>query len=140
MISFVSLERICSEFETINKKAQEVPENTEAIAQMVDYINYTKKKGVTDLNEKIKVNNWTVGSNSCVLQKIIIYYVLLYLNMHLQEASARLLHLLDVYIFEPEDLKLNSAVFLWPKNILHAFELSNEVCILHYDTLCFYFY
>uniref|UniRef100_A0A3Q2NRV0 Dynein axonemal heavy chain 12 n=1 Tax=Fundulus heteroclitus TaxID=8078 RepID=A0A3Q2NRV0_FUNHE len=88
---------ICSEFETINNKALEVPENTDAIAQMVDYINFTKTKGVKDLDEKI------------------------------QEASTRLLYLLDVYFMEPEDLELNSTVFLWPKNILNAFELNNEV-------------
>ncbi|XP_021171969.2 dynein heavy chain 12, axonemal [Fundulus heteroclitus] len=88
---------ICSEFETINNKALEVPENTDAIAQMVDYINFTKTKGVKVLDEKI------------------------------QEASTRLLYLLDVYFMEPEDLELNSTVFLWPKNILNAFELNNEV-------------
>ncbi|KAM4737020.1 LOW QUALITY PROTEIN: dynein axonemal heavy chain 12-like [Anableps anableps] len=88
---------ICSEFEAIYKKALEVPDNTEAISQMVDYINLTKTKGIADLNEKI------------------------------QEASDRLLYLLNVCIFEPEDYDLNSVVFLWPKNILHAFELNKEV-------------
>ncbi|MEQ2250438.1 hypothetical protein ILYODFUR_000797 [Ilyodon furcidens] len=88
---------ICSEFEAINKKALEVPANTDAFAQMVDYINFIKTKGVTDLNDKIT------------------------------EASTRLLYLLDVYIVEQADLDLNSVVFLWPKNILHVFELNNEV-------------
>ncbi|KAM4563453.1 dynein axonemal heavy chain 12 isoform 1-T1 [Odontesthes bonariensis] len=88
---------ICSEFESISKKTLEVPESTEDIAQMVEYINFTKTKGVAELNEKIK------------------------------EACCRLLYLLDVYIIEPEDLELNSTLFLWPKKILQAFELNSEV-------------
>ncbi|XP_038127258.1 dynein heavy chain 12, axonemal [Cyprinodon tularosa] len=90
---------ICSEFETINKKALEVPEDTDAIANMIDYINRIKTKDVADLKDKIK------------------------------EASTRLLYLLDVYNFEPEDLELNSAVFLWQKKIHDAFELNDEVLL-----------
>uniref|UniRef100_A0A3Q3B332 Dynein axonemal heavy chain 12 n=1 Tax=Kryptolebias marmoratus TaxID=37003 RepID=A0A3Q3B332_KRYMA len=93
----VTTHRICSEFEVIQKKALEVPENTEDIAQMEEYIKSTKTKGVAELNEKIK------------------------------EACDRLLYLLNVHIFEPEDLELNSTVFLWPENIPHAFELNDEV-------------
>ncbi|KAM9752840.1 dynein axonemal heavy chain 12 [Menidia menidia] len=88
---------ICSEFETIRKKALEIPKNTEDIAQMVDYMSCTKTKGMVDLSEKIK------------------------------EACCRLIYLLDVYIIEPKDLELNATVFLWPKKILHAFEQNNEV-------------
>ncbi|XP_034447227.1 dynein heavy chain 12, axonemal [Hippoglossus hippoglossus] len=88
---------ICSEFETIREKALKVPENTEDMAQMVDYIHFTKTKSIAELNEKIK------------------------------EAYNRLIYLLDVHIVEPEDLELNSTVFLWPENILHVFELSDEV-------------
>lgn len=67
---FVSLQRICSEFETITEKALKVPENTEDMTQMVDYINFTKTKGITELNEKIKVNNLMMGSTCCILQNI----------------------------------------------------------------------
>lgn len=30
---------------------------------------------------------------------------------------------------EPEDLELNSTVFLWPQELLHVFELSDEVIL-----------
>ncbi|XP_040909250.1 dynein heavy chain 12, axonemal [Toxotes jaculatrix] len=89
--------QICSEFETVREKALKVPENTEDMTQMVEYTNFTKTKGIAELNEKIK------------------------------EAYCRLIYLLDVQIIEPEDLELNSTVFLWPKKILHVFELSDEV-------------
>ncbi|XP_029975539.1 dynein heavy chain 12, axonemal [Salarias fasciatus] len=89
--------QICSEFETIRKKATEVTESTEQMAQLSEYVSVTKTKSIAVLNEKIK------------------------------EAYHRLVYLLDVYIFEPEDLELNSTVFLWPKNILHVFKQSDEV-------------
>uniref|UniRef100_A0A3B3UAK3 Dynein axonemal heavy chain 12 n=1 Tax=Poecilia latipinna TaxID=48699 RepID=A0A3B3UAK3_9TELE len=88
---------ICSEFEIIKEKCQEVPENIDAMAEMVDYMDLTKTKGLAGLNEK------------------------------LQEASTRLMYLLDVHTIEPEDLELNSTVFLWPKNILDAFEVHDKV-------------
>uniref|UniRef100_A0A3B4UUS5 Dynein axonemal heavy chain 12 n=1 Tax=Seriola dumerili TaxID=41447 RepID=A0A3B4UUS5_SERDU len=81
--------QICSEFETIREKALKVPENTEDMTQMVDYINFTKTTGI--------------------------------------DAFCRVIYLLDVQIIEPEDLELNSTVFLWPKNIHHFFELNEEV-------------
>ncbi|KAM6924384.1 dynein axonemal heavy chain 12 [Xenentodon cancila] len=90
---------ICSEFETIRQKALEVPENTDDIARMVEYITFTKTKGIPALKEKIK------------------------------EACYRLAYLLDLYAFEPEDLELNSAVFNWPKNILDAFQCNDEVLL-----------
>ncbi|XP_069580748.1 dynein axonemal heavy chain 12 [Brachyistius frenatus] len=89
--------QICSEFETIRKKALIVPENTEDMAQLDEYINLIKTKGIAELHEKIK------------------------------EVCCRLSYLLDVHIIEPEDLELNSSVCLWPNNILDAFELSDEV-------------
>ncbi|XP_008412159.1 dynein heavy chain 12, axonemal [Poecilia reticulata] len=88
---------ICSEFEMIKEKSQEVPENIDAMAELVDYMNLSKTKGLTGLNEK------------------------------LQEASTRLMYLLNVHLIEPEDLELNSTVFLWPKNILDAFEHHDKV-------------
>ncbi|XP_067448608.1 dynein axonemal heavy chain 12 [Thunnus thynnus] len=89
--------QICSEFETIREKALQVPENTEDMTQMRDYITFIKTKGTAQLNEKIK------------------------------EAYCRLIYLLDVHIIEPEDLELNSTVFLWPQKILDVFELNDEV-------------
>ncbi|KAF7662821.1 hypothetical protein LDENG_00225550 [Lucifuga dentata] len=89
--------QICSEFETIRERALTEPENTEDITHMINYIEVTKTKGIAELNEKI------------------------------MEAYYRLDYLLDVHIFEPEDLELNTTVFLWPQNILDVFELNAEV-------------
>ncbi|XP_054464751.1 dynein axonemal heavy chain 12 [Anoplopoma fimbria] len=89
--------QICSEFETIRESVLKVPESTEDMTQIIHRINFTKTKGIAELNEKIK------------------------------EAFCRLIYLLDVHIIEPEDLELNTTVFLWPKEILHVFELSDEV-------------
>uniref|UniRef100_A0A3B4Z7I9 Dynein axonemal heavy chain 12 n=1 Tax=Stegastes partitus TaxID=144197 RepID=A0A3B4Z7I9_9TELE len=89
--------QICNDFETIREKALKVPENTEEMAEMDEYINFTKTKGTTELQEKI------------------------------MEAHCRLSYLLTAHIIGPEDLELNSTVFLWPKNILHVFEANDEV-------------
>uniref|UniRef100_A0AAX7UY72 Dynein axonemal heavy chain 12 n=1 Tax=Astatotilapia calliptera TaxID=8154 RepID=A0AAX7UY72_ASTCA len=88
---------ICSEFENIRMRALKVPENTEEMAQMLDFIHEAKSKGLAELNEKIK------------------------------EACCRLIYLLEVHVIEAEDMELNSTVFLWPQNILHTFELSDEL-------------
>ncbi|CAJ1084997.1 dynein heavy chain 12%2C axonemal [Xyrichtys novacula] len=89
--------QICSEFETIRENAVKIPETTEAMTQLIDYINVIKTKGIKELNEKIK------------------------------ESYHRLIYLLDVHVIDAKDHELNSSVFLWPRKILHAFELSDEV-------------
>ncbi|XP_055007109.1 dynein axonemal heavy chain 7-like [Boleophthalmus pectinirostris] len=88
---------ICSEFETIKENAQKVPESTEKMVEMIEYINFTKTTGLSQLQKKIS------------------------------ESLKKLLYLVDVHIFEPDDLKLHKTVFLWPQNIMQAFELSDEV-------------
>lgn len=40
------------------------------------------------------------------------------------------MYILEVHLVEPEDEELNTTLFLWPKKILHAFELSDEVTTL----------
>nr|XP_057908676.1 dynein axonemal heavy chain 12-like isoform X2 [Doryrhamphus excisus] len=89
--------QICSDFETIRENALKVPETTDDMANMIQYIELTKTKGITLLKERI------------------------------MKAYSRLSYLLDVHIFEPEDLELNSTVFLWPLKIGEVFELSDEV-------------
>uniref|UniRef100_A0A8C4EB11 Dynein axonemal heavy chain 12 n=1 Tax=Dicentrarchus labrax TaxID=13489 RepID=A0A8C4EB11_DICLA len=91
---------ICSEFEAIRQNALKIPENTDDMSQIIDYINLTKTKGIPELNEKIK------------------------------EVYCRLIYLLEVHIIEPGDMELNSTVFLWPHKILSVFELSDEVMLL----------
>ncbi|XP_068180564.1 dynein axonemal heavy chain 12 [Antennarius striatus] len=89
--------QICSEFETIRENALKTPENIEDMAQMTDYITSTKSKVITELHGKI------------------------------EEAHCRLNYLLDVHIFEAQDLELNATVALWPQKILSVFELAEEV-------------
>lgn len=55
-ILFISVRRICSEFETIRENALKIPETTEDMTQIVSYINDIKTKGIAEFNEKIKVN------------------------------------------------------------------------------------
>lgn len=62
----MSVERICSEFETIRENVLKVPQNTEDMRQIIDYINFTKTKGIAELREKIKVNNLMIGSTCCI--------------------------------------------------------------------------
>lgn len=61
----VSVQRICSEFENIRKKASKVPENTDDIAEMLDFVHVAKSKGLAHLNEEIRVNN-PVSATSCL--------------------------------------------------------------------------
>ncbi|XP_072306337.1 dynein axonemal heavy chain 12 [Eucyclogobius newberryi] len=89
--------KICSEFEAIKKKAQEVPKNSEEIIQMIEYIKFTKTTGLSQLKDRIS------------------------------ESLDRLLYLLDVHIFDPADLTLHVTLFLWAQKILKAFELGDQV-------------
>ncbi|XP_068561369.1 dynein axonemal heavy chain 12 [Cebidichthys violaceus] len=89
--------QVCSEFETISENVLKAPESTEDMTQIIDCIHFTKTKGIAELNEKIK------------------------------EAFCRLIYILDVHVIEPEDLELNTTLFLWPQKILDVFELSDEV-------------
>ncbi|XP_062316503.1 dynein axonemal heavy chain 12 [Osmerus eperlanus] len=89
--------QICQEFETIKEKALKVPETTEDMTEMIAYISHIKTKGIEELNAKI------------------------------METHHRLNYLLDVHIFDQEDLQLNSTVLLCPYNIDPVFELNDEV-------------
>lgn len=64
---FVCAHRICSEFEAIRENILKVPESTEDMTQIIDHIDFTKTKGIAELNEKIKVNNLKIGSTCCIL-------------------------------------------------------------------------
>lgn len=67
---FVSIHRICSEFETIRENILKIPENTEDMTQVIDYIGLIKTKGLAELNGKIKVNK-RILSPCCFLHKCI---------------------------------------------------------------------
>nr|XP_046220993.1 dynein axonemal heavy chain 12 [Oncorhynchus gorbuscha] len=91
--------QICQEFENIKEKALKVPETTEDMTDMIAYIGHAKTKGIEELNSKI------------------------------METHHRLNYLLDVHIFDPEDLELNSTVLIWPQKIYPVFDLNDEVML-----------
>ncbi|XP_055788183.1 dynein axonemal heavy chain 12 isoform X2 [Salvelinus fontinalis] len=91
--------QICQEFENIKEKALKVPETTEDMTDMIAYIGHAKTKGIEELNAKI------------------------------METHHRLNYLLDVHIFDPEDLELNSTVLIWPQKIYPVFDLNDEVML-----------
>ena len=48
--------RICTEFETIERLALKVPEDTDEMTETSEYVDISKSKGVVELNGKIKVS------------------------------------------------------------------------------------
>uniref|UniRef100_A0A8C9V3D7 Dynein axonemal heavy chain 12 n=1 Tax=Scleropages formosus TaxID=113540 RepID=A0A8C9V3D7_SCLFO len=89
--------KICQEFETIRENALKVPDTTEDMMEMISYVEYIKTKGIEELNTRI------------LDIKRVLYY------------------LLDVYIFDSEDLRLNSTALTWPQKINPVFDLNNEI-------------
>uniref|UniRef100_A0A4W4EIL8 Dynein heavy chain linker domain-containing protein n=1 Tax=Electrophorus electricus TaxID=8005 RepID=A0A4W4EIL8_ELEEL len=91
--------QICKQFETIQDKAIKIPETTEDMVEMISYINHAKNKGLEELSSEIS------------------------------EMHNRLNYLLDVHLFDAEDLELNSRVLLCPQNITPIFDLNDEVTL-----------
>ncbi|KAI1892368.1 hypothetical protein AGOR_G00132640 [Albula goreensis] len=91
--------QLCKEFETIRDKVLRVPETTEEMTALVAFITHSRTKGMEGLQVQL-------------------------LEMH-----RRLNILLDLHIFEPEDLDLNSTVLLWPRNMLPIFDEGDEVVL-----------
>ncbi|XP_061837093.1 dynein axonemal heavy chain 12-like [Nerophis lumbriciformis] len=89
--------QICCDFETIQENALKVPQTTDHMANMIEYIELTKTQGIAILNRKI------------------------------EKAYDRLKYFLDVRILEPEALELNSTVFTWPLKIQEVFKNSDEL-------------
>ncbi|KAF4799422.1 Dynein heavy chain 7, axonemal [Turdus rufiventris] len=85
-------ERICSEFEAIKECALKVPESTEEMVEIIDYIKRVKTKDFPDLVQRSK------------------------------ECSRQMSYLIDVFPFAPEDMELNTATILWPKKITLIFK------------------
>ncbi|XP_039204061.1 dynein heavy chain 12, axonemal isoform X1 [Crotalus tigris] len=88
---------ICNEFETIKERALKVPETTEEMMESIAFIDKAKTIGIQKLYERIK------------------------------ECQRRMNYLLDIYLFEPEDLTLNATVLLWPQNINPIFDENDEI-------------
>ncbi|KAF7693120.1 hypothetical protein HF521_008436 [Silurus meridionalis] len=89
--------QICEEFEIIKEKSLKTPTTSEEMTEMIEYIEQVKTIGLEELGIKIK------------------------------EVHNRLNYLLDVHIFDVEDLKLHSTVLMWPQNILPIFDQSAEI-------------
>ncbi|XP_039551458.1 dynein heavy chain 12, axonemal [Passer montanus] len=80
-------ERICSECEAIKENALKVPESTEEMVEIMEYMKKIKTKDFQDLVRRSK------------------------------ECCRQMSYLIDVYPFTPEDLELNSTAIFWPKKI-----------------------
>uniref|UniRef100_A0A8C3YTD1 Dynein axonemal heavy chain 12 n=1 Tax=Catagonus wagneri TaxID=51154 RepID=A0A8C3YTD1_9CETA len=90
-------ECICSEFEAIKEHALKVPETTE---EMMDLISYVEKARTVRIHELV---------------------------LRIQESKCRMSYFLDIFLFPPEDLALNSAVLMWPWKINPIFDENDEL-------------
>ncbi|XP_070594569.1 LOW QUALITY PROTEIN: dynein axonemal heavy chain 12 [Erythrolamprus reginae] len=89
--------KICNEFETIKERALKVPETTEEMMESIAFIDKAKTIGIQKLYQRI------------------------------MECQRRMNYLLDIYLFEPEDLTLNATVLLWPQNINPIFDENDDI-------------
>ncbi|MEE6501786.1 hypothetical protein FKM82_004321 [Ascaphus truei] len=89
--------KVCNEFEMMRERALKAPETTEDMMEVIAYIEQAKTKRLVELKARIK------------------------------ESQRRMNYLLDVYIFGPEDLALNSTVLLWPQRINPVFNKNDEL-------------
>ena len=87
---------ICRRYDEMSDKVSEMPENTEAIVHLQEYLRECNEVTVYKLKDEI------------------------------DEAANRLIFLLDFAILPYEDIKLNSTVFHWPDHIKTVFELSQS--------------
>ncbi|NWI88768.1 DYH7 protein, partial [Pitta sordida] len=90
-------EKICREFEAIQECALKVPETTEEMVETQDFIKRVKTKDIQDLLLRNK------------------------------ERCRQMNYFLDVFLFTPEDLELNTAAILWPKKINLIFKEHDEL-------------
>ncbi|XP_053325574.1 dynein axonemal heavy chain 12 [Spea bombifrons] len=90
-------EKICREFEMIKEQALKVPITTEDVIEEITFVEKVKTIGLVELKARIA------------------------------ESQRRMNYLLDVFIFTPEDLALNSVVLLWPQNINPVFDENDEL-------------
>ncbi|XP_070633246.1 dynein axonemal heavy chain 12 isoform X10 [Bos indicus] len=90
-------ENICSEFEAVKEHALKVPETTEEMMELISYVEKARTVGIQELVSRIK------------------------------ESKRRMSYFLDVFLFPPEDLALNSAVLMWPWKINPIFDENDEL-------------
>ncbi|XP_075690041.1 dynein axonemal heavy chain 12 [Rhinoderma darwinii] len=90
-------EKICMEFEKIKEEALKVPETTEDVIEEIAFVEQAKSKSIVELKTRIT------------------------------ECQRRMNYLLDVHLFLPDDIVLNSTVLLWPKNINPVFDENDQL-------------
>ncbi|ESN95105.1 hypothetical protein HELRODRAFT_102708 [Helobdella robusta] len=87
---------LISEYEQIYKRASEVPDNSEQLVELIQFIDTARTKELVEL--KIRVS----------------------------EFAQHLVSLLSCYLFSKERMASNTRVVLWPSEISPIFELSGE--------------
>ncbi|XP_061175178.1 dynein axonemal heavy chain 3-like [Saccostrea echinata] len=87
---------ICRRYDEMAEKVSDVPDTTEEIVALQEYLKTSSDVTVYKLKDEI------------------------------EDAASRLMFLLDYAIFPSEDIKLNSTVFHWPEHIKTVFELSSS--------------
>ncbi|KAJ8257940.1 hypothetical protein GJAV_G00191390 [Gymnothorax javanicus] len=90
-------QKLCGEFEAMRDKVLKVPETTEEMLALAAFISHSRTKRMEELGDR------------------------------LMETLRRLDILLDVHMFTPEDLELNSTVLRWPRNMLPVFDQGDEI-------------
>ncbi|XP_046404632.1 dynein axonemal heavy chain 3 [Ischnura elegans] len=85
---------ICNEFDIMADRASEMPDNTQELVELTNYLTDSREVTMFNLREKIRT------------------------------AAENVLFLMTHAILPGEDVQLNSRVFLWPKDMESVFELS----------------
>jgi dynein heavy chain len=78
-------------------RALKKPESTEELNEMAKFIDHAKTVGIVQLGNQIR------------------------------ELKRSMAYLLDVYLFPPEDIELNTRVLLWPHDIGPIFDQNEDV-------------
>ncbi|ESP01004.1 hypothetical protein LOTGIDRAFT_225521 [Lottia gigantea] len=90
-------ESICKEFKELMERALKEPETSEELMEMLTFVGQARTLGMIKLNERIK------------------------------ESKDRLAYLIDVFMFEQEDIELNCEVLTWPSRINPVFDQNDDL-------------
>ncbi|KAH8876868.1 Dynein heavy chain 7, axonemal [Schistosoma japonicum] len=90
-------DEICSTFEEIRGRCHTVPQNSEELIDMIQYMEEARCQGMIRMTEKISLT-------------------MEYLN-----------YLLDVYSFSPEEIARNSVVLTWKTRIIPEFDANDKL-------------
>ncbi|VDP90472.1 unnamed protein product [Echinostoma caproni] len=90
-------DEICAGFEEMRERCRAIPQNSEELIDMIQYMEEARCQGMVRMEEKI---SWSRE----------------YLD-----------YLLDVYHFNPEDIAQNSAVMTWKARIQPEFDANDKV-------------